>query len=64
MSEGLAQSPCMAAKVGFEPATLRTQDTELTNEPPCPKIEIRSILLFDILSGSELHLCQMRHLSF
>ena len=38
MSEGLAKSPYMAARVGFEPATLRTQGTELTTEPPCPAI--------------------------
>ena len=34
MSEGIAQGPYIAAKVGFEPATLQTQDTELTTEPP------------------------------
>ena len=33
-SEGLAQGPYVAARVGFEPATLRTQGTEPTNEPP------------------------------
>jgi len=33
MSEGLAQGPYVAAGVGFEPATLRTQGTELTTEP-------------------------------
>src|SRR6218665_869721 len=36
VSEGLAQGLYMAARVGFEPATLRTQSTELTTEPPCP----------------------------
>ena len=34
MSEGLAQGPYVAAKVGFEIATIRTQGTELTTEPP------------------------------
>ena len=34
MSEGLAQGPFVAARVGFEPETLRTEDTELTTEPP------------------------------
>ena len=34
MSKGLAQGPYMAARVGFEPATLRTQGTERTTEPP------------------------------
>ena len=33
MSEGLAQGSYMAAKVGFEPATFRTQGTDLTTEP-------------------------------
>ena len=34
MSEGIAQGPYKAAKVEFEPVTLRTQGTELTTEPP------------------------------
>ena len=34
--EGLAQGPYVAARVAFEPATLRTQGTELTTEPPHP----------------------------
>ena len=34
-SEGLAQCPYVAARAGFEPATLRTEDTELTIEPKC-----------------------------
>ena len=34
MSEGLAQDPYVATRVGFEPATLRMQGTELTTEPP------------------------------
>jgi len=38
VSEGLAQGPYVAAGVGFEPATLRTQDTELTNESPRPTL--------------------------
>ena len=37
-SEGLAQGPYMAARVGFEPATLWTQGNELTTEPPCPAV--------------------------
>ena len=36
MSEGLAQGPYMAARVGFEPATYRTQGTESTSEPTHP----------------------------
>ena len=38
MSEGLAQGPYVAARVGFEPATIQMQVTELTNEPPGPMI--------------------------
>ena len=34
VSEGFAQGPTVAARVGFEPATFWTQDTELTNEQP------------------------------
>src|SRR6218665_3184388 len=33
-SKGLAQGPYVQARVGFEPATLQTQGTELTTEPP------------------------------
>ena len=32
-SEELAQGPYVATRVGFEPATLRTQGNELTTEP-------------------------------
>jgi len=35
-SEGLAQGPYMAARMGFEHANLWMQGTELTTEPPCP----------------------------
>src|SRR6218665_131283 len=35
-SEGLDQGPNVAAKAGFEPATLRTTGVESTNEPPSP----------------------------
>src|SRR6218665_58755 len=34
MSEGLAQGPCVATRVRFEPATFWTQGTEPTTEPP------------------------------
>ena len=36
VSEVLAQGPCMAVGVGFEPVTLQTQGTELTTEPAHP----------------------------
>ena len=35
-SEGLAQGPYVAARVGFEPTALRTKGVESTNEPPHP----------------------------
>ena len=35
-SEGLAQSPYMAARVGLELTTLRPKCDESTNEPPHP----------------------------
>ena len=38
VSEGLAQGPYMVDRVGFELTTLRTEGTEPTTEPPCPKI--------------------------
>ena len=38
MSEGLAQGPYVVAGVGFEPATLRTEGTKFTTEPPCPTV--------------------------
>ena len=34
--QSLAQGPYVAARVGFEPATLRTEGTQLTTEPPRP----------------------------
>ena len=33
-SEGLAQSPYVSARAGFEHTTLRTKGEESTNEPP------------------------------
>ena len=36
--EGLAQGPYVAARAGFEPATLWMKGFESTNEPPCPYI--------------------------
>ena len=34
--EEVAQGPYLAARAGFEPATLRTQRTEPATEPPRP----------------------------
>src|SRR6218665_1440833 len=35
-SEGLAQDPCVAARTGFEPTTLRSTGIDATNEPRRP----------------------------
>src|SRR6218665_1636734 len=35
-SEGLVQGPYVAARTGYEPATLQTKGTESTNEPSRP----------------------------
>ena len=35
-SEGLAQSPCVAARAGFKPSTLRTRGDESTSEIHTP----------------------------
>ena len=35
-SEGLAQGPYVAARTGFELATLRSKDIDSTNAPPRP----------------------------
>src|SRR6218665_1374230 len=38
VSEGLAQGRYVAAGVEFQPATLRTQGTQLATEPPRPTL--------------------------
>ena len=35
-SEGLAQSPYVSARAGFEPATLRSKGIDSTDAPPRP----------------------------
>src|SRR6218665_4105573 len=42
-SEGLDQGPCAAARVGFDPAPLWTQGTELNTEPQCPHLYMTSL---------------------
>ena len=37
-NEGLVEGPYMAARPGFEPATLQTKGDESTNEPPHPTV--------------------------
>ena len=37
-SEGLAQGPYVADRVGLKPTTLRTKDVESTNAPPHPHL--------------------------
>ena len=51
-SEGLAQGPYVAARAGFELATLRTKGDESTNEPPHPTSIIK-FQLFCIASEGE-----------
>ena len=48
MSEGHTQGPYVAARAGFEPATLRMNGVESTNEPPCPanKCNVMRLLIF------------------
>src|SRR6218665_208777 len=41
VSEGLAQGPYVAVRVGFEPVTLRTQGTKLITEPPHATIVVK-----------------------
>ena len=36
LSEGLAQSPYVAVRAGFEAAAIRSKGAKSTNEPPCP----------------------------
>ena len=41
-SEGLAEGPYVAARVGFEPVTLQIQGIELTTEPLGPYKQLLS----------------------
>ena len=38
VSEGLAQGPHVATRVGVEPMTLRTKDVDSTKAPPRPTL--------------------------
>ena len=50
MREELAHIPYVVARVGFKPAALRTQGTELTTEPPFPtNMSVCIILIVCIL---------------
>jgi len=42
--DGLAKGPYMAARVGFEPTTLRTEGTKLTTDPPTPRMSIQACM--------------------
>ena len=48
VSEGLAQGPYVTTRVGFEPATLRTQGTELITEPPRPTSYIKILWILHL----------------
>ena len=57
MSEGVAQGPYLEARVRFEPATLRTQGTKPTTEPPNPIQGITGIKgLVSLMRGAEIEL--------
>ena len=54
MSEGLAQGPYVAARVGFKPAILLTIGTKLTTEPPRPTNSASSLKLFPLCATVSL----------
>ena len=64
MNDGLAKGPYVAARVGFEPMTFRTQGTEPTTEPPCLttqklRYEVKCnviVLIHNIFQDSYLYL--------
>ena len=60
MSEGLAQGPHVAARVGFEPATHRTKGIESTNELPCP-ICIEDVFCWPMTNGLLTCRCHTGH---
>ena len=69
-SEGLAQGPYLAARVGFESMILWTKGVESTNEPPRPTVCFRcwvdlALLCFAVVCGSSccVHsvLCEFYH---
>ena len=56
MSEELSQGPYVAVRMGFKPAALRTQGTELTTEPPIPIITIVNMCSQTDVNLSEVQL--------
>jgi len=59
MSEGLAQGPYVAVRVGFQPATFRTQGSERTSEPPRPHSDVEGEL--KIISIHRAGICERIH---
>ena len=55
MSVGLAQGPYMAARVGFEPAILRTQGIKVTTEPKRQSLSTLYISLDDNIKMHKIH---------
>jgi len=60
-SEGLAHGPYVAARAGFEPATLHTKGVESTNGSPRPTLFVlfsagtdSTVLLMQFLDGKLL----------
>ena len=55
MSEGLAQGPYVAARVGFEPATLRTQCSFQTRLTP-----LHIVITFLLINAHKHKVCNTR----
>jgi len=49
VSEGLAQGPYVAVRVGFKPANLWTEGTEFITEPPPPRLLFLLIIIIIII---------------
>ena len=62
MSEGLAQGPYVAARVGVEPMTFRTKGVDSTNVPPTPHKSLSFLVILNLTtlvhSTSKLVLCR------
>src|SRR6218665_2329004 len=58
--KGLAQGPYMAARAGFEPTTLRSNDVASTNAPPCPTVDacVMHACMF-VCMYVTMHVCSM-----
>ena|SRR6218665_1675277 len=56
VSEGLAQGPYMAARVGVVPATLRSKVIDSTKAPPClTRITNADLILTFYITSASIH---------